>query len=314
VESLGLAVKKHGFLDRLWSVLAPTLSQEARADTALAFQETLRDAERVSTLSRGGSDRRAFLKGFVGGLAGTAALATLDVDRLLWMPGAKTWFIPDKIWIANPALLDTLSLEPLTGRDHIRHGNPYLTLPMITREALRILENNLTFARRINREHDRLYVEGATIGDVIAVRKPPRYRLYKSEADYPMLFPVQEPFKPICHVESAPDMTLACKIVQEEQVGCEAELSDIERRAIEPDRQNAVTLSLVESMANKLAQDVERKGFNRIRDMSTTIGGFVAEAAVATNHVTGLSIRGIRHYDVATNSMRLRFDVRGAKT
>ena len=47
---------------------------------------------------------------------------------------------------------------------------------MITREALRVLENNLTFTKQIDRSYDEKFgVGGAKIGTVLNVRKPPRY-------------------------------------------------------------------------------------------------------------------------------------------
>lgn len=55
-------------------------------------------------------------------------------------------------------------------------ANTNLTIDMITREALRILKNNLAFARGVNREYDEKFaVEGAKIGDTLNVRKPARY-------------------------------------------------------------------------------------------------------------------------------------------
>lgn len=55
-------------------------------------------------------------------------------------------------------------------------ANTLLTISMITREALRVLENNLTFTKLINRQYDdRFGVEGAKIGTTLNVRKPPRY-------------------------------------------------------------------------------------------------------------------------------------------
>ena len=55
-------------------------------------------------------------------------------------------------------------------------ANTLLTISMITREALRVLENNLTFTKQVNRQYDdRFGVEGAQIGTVLNVRKPPRY-------------------------------------------------------------------------------------------------------------------------------------------
>jgi hypothetical protein len=40
-------------------------------------------------------NRRSFLRLLVSGVAGTVASAELDIDRLLWIPGAKTFFIPN---------------------------------------------------------------------------------------------------------------------------------------------------------------------------------------------------------------------------
>jgi hypothetical protein len=55
-------------------------------------------------------------------------------------------------------------------------ANTLLTISMITREALRILENNLTFAKHINREYDDQFgIAGAKIGDTLNIRKPSRY-------------------------------------------------------------------------------------------------------------------------------------------
>ena len=55
-------------------------------------------------------------------------------------------------------------------------ANTLLTISMITREALMVLENNLTFTKGVNRQYDSKFgVEGAKIGTVLNVRKPPRY-------------------------------------------------------------------------------------------------------------------------------------------
>jgi hypothetical protein len=55
-------------------------------------------------------------------------------------------------------------------------ANTLLTISMITREALRVLENSLTFTKGVNRQYDSKFgVEGAKIGTVLNVRKPPRY-------------------------------------------------------------------------------------------------------------------------------------------
>jgi hypothetical protein len=55
-------------------------------------------------------------------------------------------------------------------------ANTNLTISMITKECVRVLENNLTFAKGVNREYDDQFgVAGAKIGDTINIRKPPRY-------------------------------------------------------------------------------------------------------------------------------------------
>lgn len=55
-------------------------------------------------------------------------------------------------------------------------SNTLLTISMITREALRVLENNLTFAKGVNRQYDNAFAQsGAKIGDTLNIRKPARY-------------------------------------------------------------------------------------------------------------------------------------------
>ena len=55
-------------------------------------------------------------------------------------------------------------------------ANTYLTIGMVTKESLRVLVNNLAAAKRVNREYDDKFgVEGAKIGTILNVRRPPRY-------------------------------------------------------------------------------------------------------------------------------------------
>lgn len=55
-------------------------------------------------------------------------------------------------------------------------SNTLLTISMITREALRVLENNLRFAKFVRRDFDDQYgVAGAKIGTTLNIRKPVRY-------------------------------------------------------------------------------------------------------------------------------------------
>ena len=54
-------------------------------------------------------------------------------------------------------------------------GNSILTIDMITRKSLEILENNLVLSRNINRQYDNSFaVEGAKIGSTLRIRLPDR--------------------------------------------------------------------------------------------------------------------------------------------
>lgn len=55
-------------------------------------------------------------------------------------------------------------------------SNQILTISMITREALRVLENNLMFTKQVNRNYDDQFGEdGKKIGNTINIRVPARY-------------------------------------------------------------------------------------------------------------------------------------------
>lgn len=77
-------------------------------------------------------NRRSFLRWLGGTAAGIAIATTLDIEKLLWVPGEKVIFVP-----------------PL-----VTSGNVFLTSELITREAMRVLTNNLAMVRMINREYD----------------------------------------------------------------------------------------------------------------------------------------------------------------
>ena len=55
-------------------------------------------------------------------------------------------------------------------------ANTLLTIDMITRKALQLLENELPFSRSINRQYDSQFTQtGAKIGSSCRVRKPARF-------------------------------------------------------------------------------------------------------------------------------------------
>ena len=83
-------------------------------------------------------DRRAFLRrlGFGTVAAAAAASGVLDIERLLWVPGEKTIFIPEVAAVIETAL----------------HGNTFVTADWMVRETLRIYENQMTVLKLFNRK------------------------------------------------------------------------------------------------------------------------------------------------------------------
>lgn len=62
-------------------------------------------------------------------------------------------------------------------------ANTLLTPSIVTRESLRILENNLTFAKGVNREYDNRFASsGGKIGATLNIRKPPRFTVSSGAA------------------------------------------------------------------------------------------------------------------------------------
>ncbi len=62
-------------------------------------------------------------------------------------------------------------------------ANSFLTISLVTYEALRVLYNELTFTRHINRQYDDKFgVAGAKVGATINARKPPRYTVRDAQA------------------------------------------------------------------------------------------------------------------------------------
>ncbi len=84
-------------------------------------------------------------RGFLGGLAALIAGSAIDPERLLWVPGKKTIFVPNII-----------------------RGNEYLTIEKISMEMLRVLNNKIDAAMRINAQYDMKFL----MGDKWETRKP----------------------------------------------------------------------------------------------------------------------------------------------
>jgi hypothetical protein len=98
-------------------------------------------------------DRRAFLRalGFGTVVAAAAATSVLDLERLLWVPGEKTIFLPTA-----------------------RHD--MFTPEWVSQEWLRVLKHQLAFSTHINREYDAKFQGLVTAqAHTIEVRLPSRF-------------------------------------------------------------------------------------------------------------------------------------------
>lgn len=62
-------------------------------------------------------------------------------------------------------------------------ANAFLTITMVSYEQLRVLYNEIRFAKRINRQYDSMFaVAGAKVGATVNARKPPRYTVRTGQA------------------------------------------------------------------------------------------------------------------------------------
>lgn len=96
-------------------------------------------------------NRRAFLErlgfGTVAAAAAAAATGVLDIERLLWIPGEKTIFLPT-VETTDVAWVDALM-----------------------RKDLRLLKDRLSLATHFNRAYDQSF----TVGQTVNVRLPRRF-------------------------------------------------------------------------------------------------------------------------------------------
>lgn len=110
-------------------------------------------------------------------------IAQVLQGRLFKLPGTSyTVTVTDVLSLAVGAFVQSLVYSG--AGDGLQFAdNTLLTISMITREAARVLVNNLTFANKVNKEYSSKFaVEGAKIGTVLNVRKPPRYEVKSGQA------------------------------------------------------------------------------------------------------------------------------------
>lgn len=131
-------------------------------------------------------------------------------------------------------------------------ANTNLTIDQITREGLRILVNNLGFARNTNKEYDSSFAnDGAKIGDTLRVRKPARYTIRTGAA-----LGVQD------HTETKVDLTL------DQQIGVDVNFTSKELTLDIDDFSDRVLKPAMATIANKIDLD----GLALYKDVFSSVG------------------------------------------
>jgi hypothetical protein len=124
---------------------------------------------------------------------------------------------------------------------------------MITKEALRVLENNLRFARLVNRQFDSKFgVEGAKIGTALNIRKPPKY-VGRSGATISSFEDTAEDY---------------CTLTLNTQFGVDLSFTSAELVLSLDDFSNRVLKPAVSTIANKIDYD----GLNLYRYVANAVG------------------------------------------
>lgn len=131
-------------------------------------------------------------------------------------------------------------------------ANTNLTIDQITRESLRILVNNLGFARNTNKEYDSSFAnDGAKIGDTLRIRKPARYTIRTGAA-----LNVQD------HTETKVDLQL------DSQIGVDVNFTSKELTLDISDFSNRVLKPAMATIANKIDLD----GLALYKDVYSSVG------------------------------------------
>lgn len=252
----------------------------------LLGRETVREAQGI----RHGVDRRTFLRG---ALLGTVAAATLDVEQLLWTP--KTQIVVPQLTIVSGGAgwtTDLVNYEGIATGDlnpiaAFRGKNTYITPQWVTREALKLLEENLKFHGVLSRSYA---VEGARIGTTLNIRKPARFLVSVDED--PM-----DPALIVHEVETVSlDQYLGVDLHDSYQDRVGMTLAEYRDRNIKP----AVAM---------LAEMIQNRNLNVFGALSDELSPGIEATEVVRGEAVAL--RGRSGYDMRSDRMRLSLDVVG---
>lgn len=130
-------------------------------------------------------------------------------------------------------------------------ANSLLTIGMITRESMRVLESMLPFSKNVNSQYSDQYAkDGAKIGDTVSVRKPPRY----VGRDGPLL-------QVESSVETSVPITLA-------QAGCDIAFTTKDLTLSIDDFKKRFIIPAISTVAGK----IELSGMNQYKNVYNVVG------------------------------------------
>jgi hypothetical protein len=130
-------------------------------------------------------------------------------------------------------------------------ANNLLTIGMITRESLRVLESMLPFTKNVNKQYsDQFARDGAKIGDSLNIRKPPRY----VGRDGPLL-----------QVENSVESTIPLTL---SQAGCDISFSTKDMTLSIDDFRERFLVSAMSTVAGK----IELAGMQQYQNVYNVVG------------------------------------------
>ncbi len=258
-----------------------------------------------------GPSRRAFLAGLTAVVAsGLVDLTQVDTAKLLWEPGKTSFLLPPDVALATPAEVDTI--RDLKGREVLashHRGNQFLSIQMITMEALRYLENNLSLTKNVNREYDSAFGGRTYVGQQVNVRTPRQFTRHPENVHSVAYAASRAPLvlKGGRHTQSGRTI----ETLHAEQHGIDFHVSGIARRqARDPEKHTQYETDHIARAAGHALAKVISDDCQHVGELPLPMG--VEEACVMRSE-SGLALRGVRYYDAMSDRDMVRIDLKTFK-
>jgi len=140
-------------------------------------------------------------------------------------------------------------------------NNTLLTIGMITRRALMVLENNLTFAKYVSRTYDDQYAQsGAKIGATLNLRLPVQYLVTTNNVTFQPQNVIEQQIPLVLNNQHHVDMNFSSQDLR-------LYIDEFSDRIIQP---------AIASLAN----EIDRRGLLLYQQVPNIVGNFVAATGV----------------------------------